>query len=109
MTRDSFQAPHRGLITLYCVAGVQAINCLPSFILIGTARSASTTTFDTLKLHPKLLLWETFDEKELNYWNQDAVGARDYAEKLPPIPIGVDAITGARHWLLPHAESGVLL
>jgi Ca2+-binding EF-hand superfamily protein len=83
----------------------EAISCLPSFVLIGTARSASTTTFDVLKKHPKLLLWESFDEKELNYWNQEAIGARDYAEKLPPIPVGIDAITGegsVRYFLHPQ-------
>ena len=45
------------------------LNCLPSFVLIGAPRSGSTTLFDNLKKHPRLLLWDTWDDKELNFLN----------------------------------------
>eukprot|EP00750_Incisomonas_marina_P000691 INCI10462.2.p1 GENE.INCI10462.2~~INCI10462.2.p1 ORF type:complete len:594 (-),score=75.08 INCI10462.2:376-2157(-) len=70
------------------------LNCLPSFVLIGAPRSGSTTLFDNLKKHPRLLLWDTWDDKELNFLNAVAKYDRYYAEALPPLPAGLDAVTG---------------
>ena len=49
-----------------------SLNCLPSFVLIGVPRSGSTTLFDALKKHPQLLLWDTWEDKELNFHNAKA-------------------------------------
>jgi tetratricopeptide (TPR) repeat protein len=70
------------------------INCLPSFVIIGAPRCGSTTLFNNLKAHPQIMLWDTWEDKELNFLNMVAKYDRLYAEALPALKIGLDAITG---------------
>jgi len=84
-----------------------SLNCLPSFVVIGAPRSGSTTLFDNLKKHPRLLLWDTWDNKELNFLNSVAKYDRYYAEALPPLPLGLDAVTGeasVRYFMHPQVR-----
>ena len=84
------------------------LNCLPSFVLIGAPRSGSTTLFDNLKRHDNIMLWETWDDKELNFLNWKGKYDRHYAEVMPPLPAGLNAITGeasVRYFMHPQVRA----
>lgn len=87
---------------------VSKLTCLPTFVIVGTPRSGSTTLFDNLKKHDNIMLWDSWEDKELNFLNWNGKYDRYYAEALPPMPIGLDAITGeasVRYFM--HPQVGV--